>query len=180
MKILDLSGVTVLWQKMKDTFVAKIDGKGLSTNDYNNAERDKLLAIPETAAENVIETITVNAVPMEVRNKTVNVAVPTDNINLLNGAGYQTATDVANALAALDYVVNTGGQLSDKSGNIYPVTNANVVVMSNGTATVEGKITSLEGSVSTLGADATALAARVTTLEAEIAELKAKVAYIGQ
>lgn len=38
------NGLLYLWQKMKDTFVMKQSGKGLSTNDYTNEEKAKLSA----------------------------------------------------------------------------------------------------------------------------------------
>ena len=41
-KYLDLAGVTYLWGKVKDLFVQKEAGKGLSTNDFSTAEKDKL------------------------------------------------------------------------------------------------------------------------------------------
>lgn len=44
-KFLDDSGVLYFWQKIKNLFVAKEDGKGLSTNDYTTAEKDKLTGI---------------------------------------------------------------------------------------------------------------------------------------
>lgn len=50
-KYLDLNGVSALWTKIKDMFVAKETGKGLSTNDYTTAEKTKLSGIA-TGANN--------------------------------------------------------------------------------------------------------------------------------
>ena len=47
---------------------------------------------------NVIETVKVNNVALVPSSKTVNITVPTDNSVLTNGAGYQTAKDVTNAI----------------------------------------------------------------------------------
>lgn len=44
-KVLDDNGVLYLWNKIKAFFVAKEDGKGLSTNDYTDAEKTKLAGI---------------------------------------------------------------------------------------------------------------------------------------
>ena len=44
-KVLDDNGVLYLWNKIKSFFVAKEDGKGLSTNDYTDAEKTKLAGI---------------------------------------------------------------------------------------------------------------------------------------
>ena len=47
---------------------------------------------------NVIETVKVNNVALVPSSKTVNITVPTDNSVLTNGAGYQTAKDVTDAI----------------------------------------------------------------------------------
>lgn len=65
-KYLDSTGLTHLWAKIKNyvstyitnlnlggTYVAKEDGKGLSTNDYTTAEKDKLAGIAAGAEVNV-------------------------------------------------------------------------------------------------------------------------------
>ena len=50
---LDNEGVREVWEKIKDNFVAKEIGKGLSTNDYTDAEKAKLARISEGAEVNV-------------------------------------------------------------------------------------------------------------------------------
>lgn len=44
-KYLDENGLTYLWSKIKGTFVAQQSGKGLSTNDYTTAEKNKLAGL---------------------------------------------------------------------------------------------------------------------------------------
>lgn len=48
-KFLDENGLLYLWQKIVGKFVAKETGKGLSTNDYTAAEKQKLAGIAENA-----------------------------------------------------------------------------------------------------------------------------------
>lgn len=48
-KVLDNNGVLYLWNKIKAKFVAQEDGKGLSANDYTDAEKTKLAGIEEHA-----------------------------------------------------------------------------------------------------------------------------------
>lgn len=48
-KYLDENGLLYLWGKIKALFVAKEDGKGLSTNDYTSAEKEKLAGIAKGA-----------------------------------------------------------------------------------------------------------------------------------
>lgn len=50
---LDSNGLLYLWGKIKDRFVAKETNKGLSSNDYTDAEKAKLLNIESGAEVNV-------------------------------------------------------------------------------------------------------------------------------
>ena len=44
-KYLDSNGLLYLWGKIKAGFVAKVDGKGLSANDYTNEDKAKLAGL---------------------------------------------------------------------------------------------------------------------------------------
>lgn len=57
--------------------VDKIEGKGLSTNDYTIAEKNKLGGIAAGAQVNVIESIKVNGQAQAIASKGVNITVPT-------------------------------------------------------------------------------------------------------
>lgn len=48
-KFLDQNGVLYFWQKIINKFVAKEAGKGLSTNDFTNAEKQKLAGVADNA-----------------------------------------------------------------------------------------------------------------------------------
>ena len=63
-------------------------GSEFATKDYVDANGGK------------IDTIEVNSVAQTITNKTVNISVPTNNNQLTNGAGYQTASDVSTAIDA--------------------------------------------------------------------------------
>lgn len=85
--------------------VDKVDGKGLSTNDLTNdlkANYDAAYAhsqethAPANAQANIIESVKVNGTALTITDKAVDIAVPTDNIELTNGAGYLVANDIAN------------------------------------------------------------------------------------
>lgn len=71
-----------------------------SDNNYTTTEKTKLNGIADGADENIIQTIKVNNAAQTVTNKEVNISVPTNNNQLTNGAGYQTASDVSTAIAA--------------------------------------------------------------------------------
>ena len=79
-----------------DDKVAKEDGKGLSTNDYTTAEKEKLGGIAEGAQVNVIEQVKVNGVALDVGSgKEVDITVPTGT---LAGKNEVAKTDLAEAL----------------------------------------------------------------------------------
>lgn len=65
-KYLDENGLTYLWTKIKGTFVAQVSGKGLSTNDYTTAEKNKLAGLSNythptyTAKTNGLYKVTVD------------------------------------------------------------------------------------------------------------------------
>lgn len=75
--------------------VDKVSGKGLSTNDYTTAEKNKLGGIESGAEENVIETISVNGSEQTVTDKTVDITVPTKVSDLTNDSGFVTAQQAA-------------------------------------------------------------------------------------
>ena len=76
-KVLTLDGVKTLVKGIKDwavgKFVAKEEGKGLSANDYTNAEKEKLAGIAEQAQVNVIEAVKVNGAAVAVADKAVDI-----------------------------------------------------------------------------------------------------------
>ena len=77
-KYLDQNGLLYFWQKIKNAFVAKEAGKGLSTNDYTTAEKSKLAGIEASADVNIIESVKVNGTALTPdATKAVDVSVPT-------------------------------------------------------------------------------------------------------
>lgn len=85
--------------------VDKVDGKGLSTNDLTNELKGQYDAAythsqeahaPANAQANIIESVKVNGAALTITDKAVDIAVPTDNAQLANGAGYLVASDIAN------------------------------------------------------------------------------------
>lgn len=82
-------------------------------NNFTSTLKNKLDAIASGAQVNVIETIKVNNVALTPSDKAVNIPVPTDNASLANGAGYQTASDVNNAIdAKLQAYIKPKGSLA--------------------------------------------------------------------
>lgn len=108
-KYLDNDGLLYLWQKIKNKFatitdlngkVDKVDGKGLSTNDYTTAEKNKLSGVASGAQVNVIETVKVNGAALTPTSKAVNITVPTKTSDITNDSGFITSADVPEGSAA--------------------------------------------------------------------------------
>lgn len=88
-----------------DGKVSKETGKGLSTNDYTTAEKNKLKNIAEGAQVNVIEEIQVNGTKVTPSGKAVNISVPT---GALSAKDKVAKTDLADALKTeIEGKVNT-------------------------------------------------------------------------
>lgn len=106
------------WGKIKTlvgTKVDKVEGKGLSTNDYTTAEKNKLGGIDAGAQVNVIESVVVNGTTATIANKTATVTMETGAIDQIkvNGAA-QTIVD-----KAVDITVpTTTSQLTNNSNFI--------------------------------------------------------------
>lgn len=77
MKFLTLDGLTYYIGKIKawisDNFVAKVEGKGLSTNDYTTTEKTKLSGIATGAQVNKIESVKLNGTALTISSKAVNI-----------------------------------------------------------------------------------------------------------
>lgn len=84
---LDKVGLSQVWGKIVKLFVAKEEGKGLSTNDFDNILKAKLDSIAENAQVNVIESVSVNGVALDITEKGVNIVVPTGTLADLDEVG---------------------------------------------------------------------------------------------
>lgn len=120
---LDKSGLTLLISKIKSELGGKVNvvsGKGLSTNDYTNAEKNKLSGIASGAQENVIESVKVNGTKLTPSSKAVDVTVPTKVSQLTNDSGFQTSTQVDSIVTGKGYQTQTQVQslINSAVGNI--------------------------------------------------------------
>lgn len=120
---LDKSGLTLLISKIKAALGGKVDvvsGKGLSTNDYTNAEKSKLSDIASGAQVNVIESVKVNGTALTPSNKSVDVTVPTKVSQLTNDSEFQTSTQVNSIVTGKGYQTQSQVQslINSVVGNI--------------------------------------------------------------
>lgn len=117
---LDENGLLYLWQRIKTIFATE--------NDLTALENTVSGLVAAGGQPNVIETIQVNGSAQTVNNKTVNITVPTNNSQLANGAGYQTAAQVTSAIDAaiqgvsqFDFEVVSVLPTTGEKGTIYLV-----------------------------------------------------------
>lgn len=82
------------------TLIGVLSSKGLSTNDYTNAEKEKLRNIDDNAQVNVIEQITLNGEVIQAVNKSVDIPIPTNISAFVNDAGYLTSADAPEGAGA--------------------------------------------------------------------------------
>ena len=90
-KFLDSIGVGLVWAKIKLLLankVDKVDGKGLSSNDYTSDEKTKLANVAAGAQVNVLEGIQKNGTTVTVTNKIANIEVPTKTSDLTNDSNF--------------------------------------------------------------------------------------------
>lgn len=81
----------------KTTTIAGVDMQ----DNITKSELQEALNVEDNSQENVIETIKVNGTSQSVSNKSVNISVPTNNNQLVNGEGFQKASDVNSIIASL-------------------------------------------------------------------------------
>lgn len=84
--------------------VDKISGKGLSTNDYTTAEKNKLASIAEGANKTIVDSELSSTSTDPVQNKVVNAAI--NDLNTLVG-DTAVATQISNAVASKADVSHT-------------------------------------------------------------------------
>lgn len=100
---LDKTGLALVWAKIQNALtgkVDKIDGKGLSTNDYTSDEKTKLANVAAGAQVNILEGIQRNGTTVTATNKIANILVPTATSDLTNDSGFITTNDIPEGAAA--------------------------------------------------------------------------------
>lgn len=114
MTFLNNTGLERLWSKITaklDLKVDKVNGKGLSTNDYTTTEKNKLSGIATGATKTVVDTALSSSSTNPVQNKVVNTAI--SNLNTLVG-DTAVSTQITNAVAnKVDKVSGKGLSTND-------------------------------------------------------------------
>lgn len=106
-KFLDNNGLIYLWSKIKEKFVAKETGKGLSTNDFTTELKNKLDGIAEGAQVNVKPDWNASiGNAAEILNKPT---IPSKTSDFQNDSGFITTTDIPEGAAASTTVPKMNG-----------------------------------------------------------------------
>lgn len=157
---LDENGLAHLWQRIKllvtnnvSSKVDKVDGKGLSTNDYTNAEKTKLAGIASGAQKNVQPDWALTSGDGAIKNKPT---IPTKTSQLTNDSDYRTGNQVEGAINA-------------KMGTLY---STDVEATASRADTYVSSVSQEEGLVSVAHASFTDR----FTMEMELARLNGKIA----
>ena len=124
-KYLDNDGLIYLWSKIKNLFSGKVDkeaGKGLSTNDYTTAEKNKLAGISSGAEANVQSNWNESSTTSDayIQNKPTKLSQFTNDGNGTSGSSFATKTYVDKNGGKIDVIkVNGTAQgIVNKSVNI--------------------------------------------------------------
>ena len=132
------SGYTAL-----DGKVDKVEGKGLSTNDYTDAEQEKLAGLASGAQVNVIETVKVNGTALTVTDKAVDILVAEGTAN---GTVKVNGTDIAvHGLGSAAYQDTTAFDASGAAATAKSEVIGDATDSGDTLGKLEDRIDSLEG-----------------------------------
>lgn len=173
---LDKTGLALVWEKIKNALagkVDKVDGKGLSTNDYTSAEKTKLSGIASGAQVNVLEGIQKNGTNVTITNKIANISVPTKTSDITNDSGFITSADVPESAAASTTTPKMNGTAAvgtetafARGDHIHPTDTSRASASS--VTTLSGRVDTLEEAVGTGGSVDTKIATAIQGLDSSI------------
>lgn len=176
-KYLDKTGLALVWEKIKNGLsgkVDKVDGKGLSTNDYTANEKTKLANIASGAQVNVLEGIQRNGDTVQIVNKIANLSVPTKTSDITNDSGFITTSDIPEGAAAstttpaMDGTAATGSELAFARGDHVHPTDTSRAAASDVTA-LTTRVGDLETAVGTGGSVDSKISSAIAGLDSSIA-----------
>lgn len=174
---LDKTGLALVWEKIKNGLsgkVDKVDGKGLSTNDYTSDEKTKLANVASGAQVNVLEGIQKNGTNVTITNKIANITVPTATSDLTNDSGFITTADIPEGAAAststplMDGTASVGTELAFARGDHRHPTDTSRASASDLSA-LDGRVEDLEEAVGTGGSVDTKISNAINDLDSSIA-----------
>lgn len=166
-----------------DNIVYKEEGKGLSSNDYTNAEKEKLAGIEEGAQVNIIQQVKVDGTALTVTDKAVNIPL-SEKIGEIVGSKLTTAYNYKGTVATPSALPTSGQAVGDvwniENKSEYGEAGVNVAwtgtkwdslggifdttAINNKISAVESNVTNLTGRVDIIEPKVTANTQAITTL----------------
>lgn len=180
---LDKTGLALVWEKIKNGLsgkVDKVDGKGLSSNDYTSTEKTKLANVASGAQVNVLEGIQKNGDTVTIVNKIANVSVPTKTSDITNDSGFITTSDIPEGAAAstttpvMDGTATIGTELAFARGDHVHPTDTSRAAASDVTA-LTTRVGDLETAVGTGGSVDSKISSAIATAVAGITSFEYEV-----
>ena len=175
-KYLDKTGLALVWEKIKNALsgkVDKVDGKGLSSNDYTSTEKTKLANVASGAQVNVLEGIQKNGDTVQIVNKIANISVPTKTSDITNDSGFITTADIPEGAAAttttpvMDGTAAVGTELAFARGDHVHPTDTSRAAASDVTA-LTTRVGDLETAVGTGGSVDSKISSAIAGLDSSI------------
>lgn len=174
---LDKTGLALVWAKIQNALTGKVDkvnGKGLSTNDYTSDEKTKLANVAAGAQVNVLEGIQRNGATVTATNKIANILVPTATSDLTNDSGFITTADIPEGSAAstttpiMDGTAAVGTELAFARGDhIHPTDTTRAAASDVSALTI--RVGDLETAVGSGGSVDNKISAAIEDLDSSVA-----------
>ena len=107
--------------------VDKVEGYGLSKNDFTDTLKSKLDEIDESADVNLIESISINGTNIPIIDKNVDVIVPTKTSDLSNDSDFTTNNQVDNVKDYLEEKIDENTQTIGENADAIEELNNNLL-----------------------------------------------------
>lgn len=104
--------LALVWQLIKNAFVAKVDGKGLSTNDFTDALRDKLAGMSTVTSSSTNGAIKINGADEVIYVLPAATATTLGGVIAGSGLSVDAAGKLANAITKLSQLENDKGYIT--------------------------------------------------------------------
>lgn len=156
-----------------DNIVYKEEGKGLSSNDYTNAEKEKLAGIEEGAQVNIIQQVKVDGTALTVTNKAVNIPL-SEKIGEVVGSKLTTAYNYKGTVATPSALPTSGQAVGDvwniENKSEYGEAGVNVAWTGNKWDSLGGifDTTAIDNKISAIETNVTNLTNRVSIVEPKV------------
>lgn len=156
-----------------DNIVYKEEGKGLSSNDYTNAEKEKLAGIEEGAQVNIIQQIKVDGTALTVTDKSVNIPL-SEKIGEVVGSKLTTAYNYKGTVANPSDLPTSGQAVGDvwniENKSEYGEAGVNVAWTGSKWDSLGGifDTTAIDNKISAIETNVTNLTSRVDIVEPKV------------